>query len=666
MDKVKTLGCNAPLTQILKKSKLDFSLLFEDVDSSIPVRNIEPSRGELLRYLDVDGVAGSVDILACWKNAEPRFPTLAKVARKLLAIQTSSVSSERAFSHEQVEVTKKQIKRMKKQTKKEKKKTDEFRNSVVTGVFRIKEPEKQKADQNGFFSTGEDRYVLHTFFHNGLKRFCEEIRVLIKYCIMFFRLLSDMKFKLAQYSRKSLLRVIRVRELAITLAKHATENTEFLHVANQKNIAKYLGEHIFPIQAQVSKLLQKFVIIYQMQEENEDLVGQGAHKVHLETLLSEIDESCDNFYSFFVQNTGKTAGAKEFKAYQEAKKRSLEIYLKHEEEQDRIRRRLAGEGLLTNLKWENPAFKLNPLRIYLLKNANLAAFWWDLQGGSLTIKMHKDICELLGFYKEKLSFQIGQKFSIDSLFPRLSERKRKVSRKVEYACMLFPRSIEYLCGGGVVDPCSKREPQGKKGFRERMKVYKHCANYLKNPLNLLFMNGGLLYLNKDNKLYQMGAFDVGTDIFWGKGSEIEYCDLVEKTSTASLVDEKREVLPKYSTRKVEYVLKGKKKKEVIATARRFSIVLKDNLDKERPEDRKAFVHYRVQGSYSREIFQTNTDSSICHNLFLAAHEMINEWETVHSEELSGLRMLEGTRRHTNKVKNFVREKFSVESKSMSL
>eukprot|EP00924_Labyrinthula_sp_SR-Ha-C_P013568 snap_masked-scaffold_5-processed-gene-6.16-mRNA-1 protein AED:1.00 eAED:1.00 QI:0/0/0/0/1/1/2/0/87 len=32
-------------------------------------------------------------------NAGPRFPTLAKVARKFLAIQTSSISSERAFFH---------------------------------------------------------------------------------------------------------------------------------------------------------------------------------------------------------------------------------------------------------------------------------------------------------------------------------------------------------------------------------------------------------------------------------------------------------------------------------------------------------------------------------------------------------------------------------------
>eukprot|EP00924_Labyrinthula_sp_SR-Ha-C_P002006 snap_masked-scaffold_30-processed-gene-3.102-mRNA-1 protein AED:1.00 eAED:1.00 QI:0/0/0/0/1/1/2/0/182 len=99
MDKAKSLDDDVPVTQVLKKSKLDFSLLFEDVQSSRTVKNIEPSRGELLRYLDVDGVAGNVDILAWWKNAEPRFPTVAKVARKFLAIQTSSVSSERAFSH---------------------------------------------------------------------------------------------------------------------------------------------------------------------------------------------------------------------------------------------------------------------------------------------------------------------------------------------------------------------------------------------------------------------------------------------------------------------------------------------------------------------------------------------------------------------------------------
>eukprot|EP00924_Labyrinthula_sp_SR-Ha-C_P013855 snap_masked-scaffold_5-processed-gene-15.14-mRNA-1 protein AED:1.00 eAED:1.00 QI:0/0/0/0/1/1/2/0/181 len=99
MDKVKSLGDDAPATQVLKKSKWDISLLFEDGDSSRPATNIEPSHGELLRYLDVDGVAGNVDILAWWKNAEPRFPTLAKVTRKFLAIEASSVSSERAFYH---------------------------------------------------------------------------------------------------------------------------------------------------------------------------------------------------------------------------------------------------------------------------------------------------------------------------------------------------------------------------------------------------------------------------------------------------------------------------------------------------------------------------------------------------------------------------------------
>eukprot|EP00924_Labyrinthula_sp_SR-Ha-C_P001250 snap_masked-scaffold_7-processed-gene-18.22-mRNA-1 protein AED:1.00 eAED:1.00 QI:0/-1/0/0/-1/1/1/0/160 len=86
MDKVKSLGGDAAVTQVLKKSKLDFGLLFEDGDSSRPAGNIEPSRRVLLRYLDVDGVAGNVDIWAWWKNAEPRLPTVAKVARKFLAI----------------------------------------------------------------------------------------------------------------------------------------------------------------------------------------------------------------------------------------------------------------------------------------------------------------------------------------------------------------------------------------------------------------------------------------------------------------------------------------------------------------------------------------------------------------------------------------------------
>eukprot|EP00924_Labyrinthula_sp_SR-Ha-C_P009533 snap_masked-scaffold_2-processed-gene-26.22-mRNA-1 protein AED:1.00 eAED:1.00 QI:0/0/0/0/1/1/2/0/205 len=96
MVKLKRLGGDAPVTQVLNKSKLDFSLLFEDVDSSRSTRNIEPSREELLRYLDVDGVAGSVDILAWWKMLNRGFQRL---HRSLETIQTSSVSSERAFSH---------------------------------------------------------------------------------------------------------------------------------------------------------------------------------------------------------------------------------------------------------------------------------------------------------------------------------------------------------------------------------------------------------------------------------------------------------------------------------------------------------------------------------------------------------------------------------------
>eukprot|EP00924_Labyrinthula_sp_SR-Ha-C_P002883 snap_masked-scaffold_13-processed-gene-9.36-mRNA-1 protein AED:1.00 eAED:1.00 QI:0/-1/0/0/-1/1/1/0/237 len=62
MDEAKGLDDDVPVTQVLKKSKLDFSLLFEDAQSSRTMRNIEPSREKLLRYLDVDGVAGSVDI----------------------------------------------------------------------------------------------------------------------------------------------------------------------------------------------------------------------------------------------------------------------------------------------------------------------------------------------------------------------------------------------------------------------------------------------------------------------------------------------------------------------------------------------------------------------------------------------------------------------------
>eukprot|EP00924_Labyrinthula_sp_SR-Ha-C_P004459 snap_masked-scaffold_1-processed-gene-0.29-mRNA-1 protein AED:1.00 eAED:1.00 QI:0/0/0/0/1/1/2/0/109 len=100
MDKVKSLGGDAPVTQVLKKSKLDFSLLFENGDSSKPTTNMKPSRIELLRYLDVDGVAENVTF---WHGGKMLNQGFQRLQRSLETIQTSSVRSERAFSHGQFE-----------------------------------------------------------------------------------------------------------------------------------------------------------------------------------------------------------------------------------------------------------------------------------------------------------------------------------------------------------------------------------------------------------------------------------------------------------------------------------------------------------------------------------------------------------------------------------
>eukprot|EP00924_Labyrinthula_sp_SR-Ha-C_P009016 snap_masked-scaffold_2-processed-gene-9.38-mRNA-1 protein AED:1.00 eAED:1.00 QI:0/-1/0/0/-1/1/1/0/128 len=96
MDKVKSLGGDARGTQVLQKSKLDFSLLLEDGDRSRLATNFEPSCGKLLCYLDLRVIPGKSDLFAWWRNEEPM---LVNVARKFLATETSSIGSERIFSH---------------------------------------------------------------------------------------------------------------------------------------------------------------------------------------------------------------------------------------------------------------------------------------------------------------------------------------------------------------------------------------------------------------------------------------------------------------------------------------------------------------------------------------------------------------------------------------
>ena len=58
------------------------------------------AKGELERYLDEfsEKFTLEFDILAWWKVNSVRFPTLSKVAKDVLAIQSSTVASESAFS----------------------------------------------------------------------------------------------------------------------------------------------------------------------------------------------------------------------------------------------------------------------------------------------------------------------------------------------------------------------------------------------------------------------------------------------------------------------------------------------------------------------------------------------------------------------------------------
>eukprot|EP00924_Labyrinthula_sp_SR-Ha-C_P012074 snap_masked-scaffold_26-processed-gene-3.19-mRNA-1 protein AED:1.00 eAED:1.00 QI:0/0/0/0/1/1/2/0/145 len=91
MDKVKSLGGNYSVTQVLKKNKLDSIILFEGTNNCGPATTVETSRGELVRCLGFDVIPGNFDLLIWWTNVEP---TLAKMAKKLFVIQKNSASSE--------------------------------------------------------------------------------------------------------------------------------------------------------------------------------------------------------------------------------------------------------------------------------------------------------------------------------------------------------------------------------------------------------------------------------------------------------------------------------------------------------------------------------------------------------------------------------------------
>eukprot|EP00924_Labyrinthula_sp_SR-Ha-C_P006840 maker-scaffold_8-snap-gene-2.17-mRNA-1 protein AED:0.26 eAED:0.32 QI:0/0/0/1/1/1/2/0/704 len=69
--------------------------------SSTAEVNSEEAR--VLRYLSMPRADFNLDVLDWWKNQKAVFPKLRQLARKVLAVQSSSVSSERAFSVAKVE-----------------------------------------------------------------------------------------------------------------------------------------------------------------------------------------------------------------------------------------------------------------------------------------------------------------------------------------------------------------------------------------------------------------------------------------------------------------------------------------------------------------------------------------------------------------------------------
>lgn len=58
----------------------------------------EPKKGELEQWRQLDEVEFSVDVLLWWKLNEVKFPVLALLAKKFLAVPASQADTERSFS----------------------------------------------------------------------------------------------------------------------------------------------------------------------------------------------------------------------------------------------------------------------------------------------------------------------------------------------------------------------------------------------------------------------------------------------------------------------------------------------------------------------------------------------------------------------------------------
>jgi len=84
-------------------------LVVQEPDA-VPDQQDNPSRrvdAEIALYRAVPFVPGATDPLVWWKANESRFPTIAILAKKYLAIPASSAPSERVFSQTKAVVEKK-------------------------------------------------------------------------------------------------------------------------------------------------------------------------------------------------------------------------------------------------------------------------------------------------------------------------------------------------------------------------------------------------------------------------------------------------------------------------------------------------------------------------------------------------------------------------------
>ena len=79
-------------------------LILQDLDAILGnnVSHVDPTsanKNEMERYLEGQEILPSkLDILECWQFLEPRYPTVARMAKDILAIPLAGVGIERVFN----------------------------------------------------------------------------------------------------------------------------------------------------------------------------------------------------------------------------------------------------------------------------------------------------------------------------------------------------------------------------------------------------------------------------------------------------------------------------------------------------------------------------------------------------------------------------------------